>query len=298
MEHEAGCDLIATSDEQGCDRGLRLTTCAAREAAAVNCGRGIFVRGAFGRRTATPVPVDCSRAMVYVHRMSRDEASAREQFFDYFRGRHQTATRSDIPHADKMVLLTASLDALANHWHTTSDPTTPPTKLSGSERMRLFLIQHAQHAAFSKVSAPLLRAESTTDDERVASNSSFPFARYRDDQVNEVATWRDDPDFAQLEPLFNKNKEDRKLLANYSYGGILYKSLRCEWVHEFLPGNGYVYTPENDELDDDEPYYIYVCNTQQFLFMVPVSFLARTVGRAIESFMREAEVRNILPFKR
>ena len=191
-----------------------------------------------------------------------------------------------------MVLLTACLDALAKHWDSTARPVvTETTPRNAADRMRMFLQQHAQHPAFAKVSAPLLRAS----DQRthLMLESRFPFARYCKNGMNEVATWKDDPDFADLER--EEDEGNHKLLINCSYGGILYKELRCAWLHKFLPESEQIVTLEDDHRSS-EPYYRYVVNTEQFLLMIPVSFLVATVERVLRSFERETEECNILPF--
>jgi len=86
-----------------------------------------------------------------------DVQGLRTQFFDYFRNRLTTVRRDDLPLPDRMVLVTACLDALASHWHDTADRAETSAQLSGAERMRVFLVRYGQHAAFERVSAPLLR---------------------------------------------------------------------------------------------------------------------------------------------
>ncbi len=181
-----------------------------------------------------------------------------------------------------MVLLTC-LDALANHWHATSDPAAVPRDLGGADRMRHFLDWHGQHEAFSRVSAPRLRAWGTPETERFAAASSFPFSRYGRAQLQEVATWRDDPTFASLEPLAT----DRSVLVNCSYGGIIY---------EGLSRDAHLYVPEECDPEDDGPSYVYVYNSREFHLTIPAPFLADTLKRAIESFEAEAGERGALPF--
>jgi hypothetical protein len=184
-----------------------------------------------------------------------------------------------------MVLLTASLDVLANYWHVTADRKETPVKLSGAERMRRFLTRHGAHQAFERVSAPMFRNETARE------IGSFPFARYRPGQMNEVADWNDDPKFTDLEGL-----EDAKALTRWSYGGILYKDFRCAWVHKFASDNEEIYVAQEDHLGRVEPYYRYVANRGYFLLFMPIAFLSGTLERAIRSFEEEATVRNIRSF--
>jgi len=207
-------------------------------------------------------------------------------FFEYFSERHAVATRSDIPFFDRMVLLTASLDALANHWHLTADRTTTPTDLSGAERMRRFLNRHGQHAAFAKVSAPLLR-----DVGNQQFVSSFPFDRYEVDRFNPVSDWHDDPDFDDL------SRAGINQIVRWSYGGIIYKDLRNAWVHQFFDTNDQVRTPESDILQRKEPYYRFVTNRGKFLLIFPLPFLANALQSAIRSFHQECTDRDVLPFR-
>lgn len=216
---------------------------------------------------------------------STQNEADRKQFFDYFRGRLATTSRTDIPLPDRLVLVTACLDALASHWHASAEGV--PTDLSGSERMRVFLLRHGDHQAFNKVSAPMLR--NATGNEL---GTSFPFARYKPNQMNEVADWNDDPDFAVLE-----GATDGKTLNRWSYGGILYKDFRCAWVHNFAPDNGHIRVTEPDNFDRVEPYYRYISNRDRYLLMVPFAFLVDTLSRVIASFEREVTTRDVLPFR-
>lgn len=210
------------------------------------------------------------------------------EFFLYFRKRVESATSSDLPHPDRMILLTACLDALANHWHATADRAVVPAKVSGAERMRLFLQRHGQHAAFNKVSAPLLR-----DIGKQTFDSRFPFNRYRVDRMNLVSDWHDDPDFAEMLDA----GVDPIQVTRWSYGGVIYKDLRNAWVHQFFATNDQVRTPDVDILQRAEPYYRYIVNRQKFLLIFPLPFITRTCELAVQSFEVEVSHRQILPFK-
>jgi len=59
-----------------------------------------------------------------------------QQFFAYFLARQEVARRDDIPLPDRLVILSASLDALAKHWWDTS-ASRRGTK-PAMERMRTF----------------------------------------------------------------------------------------------------------------------------------------------------------------
>ena len=215
----------------------------------------------------------------------------RQQFFEYFRDRLKTATRSDLPKPDRLVLLTASLAALSDHWHATADRVTTPAQSNGLERMRLFLVRHGAHPAFEKVSAPMFRNATGRE------VGTFPFASYQSAQVqfNEVRNWEADPNFSDLE----SGVEDRNTLLRWSYGGILYVDFRCAWMHKLFPENEDIVYADTNNFDLDEPYYRYQYSsgTGKFLLVMPVPFLSATLNRAIESFEREAETRNILPLK-
>jgi hypothetical protein len=116
-----------------------------------------------------------------------------------------------------------------------------------------------------------------------------------------VATWKDDPAFTALEQLY-VSKEDRSLLVTCSYGGILYKELRCAWVHKYLPeSEEMVCITDDDERDPESlaahsagPYYRYTRDTHtgdihtgSFSLWFQVSFLAVTVESALSSFERK-----------
>lgn len=206
-------------------------------------------------------------------------------FFSYFRARHAVAARDDVPLPDRLVILSASLDALAKHWSDTSPLTIKGSSPRHIERMRAFLILHGAHDSFERVSAPMLRAATKKE------IGSFPFGGYRPNQMNRVRSWQDDPKLKDLEASHPK-----KELVRWSYPGILYADLRCAWVHEFLPINENLRVNEFDSFGRNEPYYRYMSNTGDFLLMLPVGFLLATLERTIQSFEHEAQSGGFLPF--
>jgi len=211
----------------------------------------------------------------------------RAGFFSYFRQRLQTGIRSDLPLPDRLLFLSAALDALASHWFVTADRSITPATSSSMDRMRLFLLRHGHHPAFERVSAPMLRNRSAGE------LGNFPFADYKPLNFNRVRDWRDDPTFQQLEVA----GVDHKLILRWSYPGILYVDFRCAWVHRFFPDNDQVKPEESNNFEREEPYYRYIGNMDEFRLYLPVPFVARTVEMAIDSFEKEADARNILPFK-
>lgn len=213
-----------------------------------------------------------------------DVTARRQQFFDYFRSRLETARREDIPLPERLLLSSACLDALAKHWHSTADPTTVARKLPGTERMRAFLSEHGGHAAFQRVSAPMFR---NATGQQVG---SFPFAAYKANQMSEVRDWKHDPTFAELEGAV-----ERRLLNRWSYPGILYVDFRCAWVHNFVGENQDINL--NDFLGLGEPHYRFIGNLDKFLLIMPLPFLSATLERAIESFSKQASSRGVLPFE-
>ena len=221
-------------------------------------------------------------------------ARTRRDFFDYFRQRLAVTRDGAMRSPERMVLLTASLDALANHWaSTTAGPDVRSIK--NVDRLRLFLERHGGHEAYGRVSAPLLRAsDEVTPAQRSELGGHFPFARYRTDALNEVSTWNQDPCFSTLASA--TSAFNRETLVRFSYGGLLYKRLRCGWLHEFMARDEDIMTPEVSTIHH-EPYYLYAINTQRFIFVVPVVFLVATLERAIDSFDAEATKRDIVPFK-
>ena len=207
-----------------------------------------------------------------------------EQFFDYFRDRHAVASRDDIPLPDRLVLLSACLDALAKHWNDVS-PRAQHGSRSAKERMRRFLVAHGGHPAFNKVSAPMLRNAKGVE------VGAFPFSEYKPDQMNEVRDWRADPDFDEVIPTIPRDD-----LVRWSYPGILYVDFRCAWVHEFVPKNERIRVSEADFFGRGEPYYRYIGNVGEFLLMMPVPFLLSTLENALRSFEHETRDRGVLPF--
>jgi hypothetical protein len=215
----------------------------------------------------------------------------RARFFDYFRERVKTAGSNAVPSTDRLLLVSACLDALAMHWMATSPAL---EKTWSGERLRRFLLRHGQHDAWSRVSAPRLRDQLTTAPARGAVESRFPFSYYEPGPTGHVAMWKDDPTYADLKAL---NLIDEKVLAGSSYGGIVYKDLRCGWVHESRPGSQLVQTPLHDELADGEPRYRCDFGTRVVSLILPLSFLVQTAERAVGSFEAEAVQRDIVPYE-
>jgi hypothetical protein len=120
---------------------------------------------------------------------------------------------------------------------------------------------------------------------------NFPFREYKLGTMNEVRSWRDDPDFDELAGIVRQRD-----LLRWSYPGILYVDLRCGWIHEFLSANENVQVNEANSFGRDEPYYRFVSNPGVFLLMMPFAFLLATLERAVHSFEEEALERGVLPF--
>ena len=207
------------------------------------------------------------------------------QFFEYFRKRFETITREDLSLPERLVLASACLDALANHWHATADTALVPRNLNGIARMRMFLATHGRHEAFQRISAPMLRNATGLE------VGSFPFTTYKPNELNEVKDWRHDPTFTEL----TGTDTDPNLLNRWSYPGILYVDFRCAFVHRFMGENEDIIL--NDSMGRGEPHYRFVSNQNRFLLVFPLPFLAATLENTIESFEEEATSRNILPFK-
>jgi len=218
---------------------------------------------------------------------STDDAVAaqRADFFAYFRKRIETIRREDIPVPERLVLASACLDALANHWHGAANPQSDSSHLKGTERMRNFLTVHGGHSAFERVSAPMLRNATGKE------VGSFPFSAYRPHAMNAVRDWRHDPTFVEL----SSTETDTNLLNRWSYPGILYVDFRCALVHKFAGENADITL--SDFIGRGEPHYRFVGNQDRFLLVFPLPFLVTILENCVESFEREATSRNILPFK-
>lgn len=198
--------------------------------------------------------------------------SRTRQILCLFRKRHETAGRDDIPLPDRFVVLSASLDALAKHWWDTFSGPRAGTKISAKLRMHEFLNTHGAHPAFAKVSAPMMRNATGRE------VGSFPFAEYHPGEMNEVRSWRDDPDYAVLQASVPADE-----LLRWSYPGILYVDFRCAWVHEFVPTNSKLHLSEADFLGRREPYYRYLSPPGVFFLMMPVPFLLDRLLPSIRS---------------
>jgi hypothetical protein len=222
--------------------------------------------------------------------MSSMNQHRRQQFFDYFRQRLATASREDVQLPDRLLLLSACLDALAKHWHSTADRREIPAALRSDERLRRFLLKHGGHPAFERVSAPMFRKAEGQE------IGSFPFSAYKLNEMNKTRDWREDPTFDELSA--------RDALVRWSYPGILYVDLRCAWVHNFVSENEDIIINDADFLGRGEPYYRFVSpfdpakpQIGRFLLMMPLSFLLATADRAIHSFESETTTRDVLPFE-
>jgi len=219
-----------------------------------------------------------------------DKEDIRARFFSRFGDRLKTARDCDIPNADRLILLTACLDALAMHWMSTC---AEPEKTSRAGRMRRFLLRHGQHDAWSRVSAPLLRDRVVSAEAKADIEQRFPFLRYKPRQYNEVATWKDDPTFDDIQAT---NLVKPKPLVGCSYPGIVYKELRCGWLHESRGESDAVETPARDDFAGGEPSYSCDFSSARLSLVVPVSFLVQTLERALKSFEQEASERDIVPY--
>lgn len=232
------------------------------------------------------------------HSMTRHERQQvevrRTQFFAFFRKRLETARRQNgLPYVDRMVLLTAGLDALAKHWGDSSGA----AETQHLDRMRIFLARHGGHGAFERVSVPLMHADKKTEEHNKAKLiQHFPFERYcfnGEVRPYRLSSWSDD---AILEEVKRATSIADRQLARFSYGGILYCRLRNSWVHELLQNDEDVLAPD-ESVVSDEPHYRFVANGPRFVLVFPVSFLEATYERCIESFARDAEERQALPFR-
>jgi hypothetical protein len=226
----------------------------------------------------------------------------RDGFFAYFRGRADQASRDDLREPEAMVLLTASLDALAKHWN---DTCAQPRVKGHARRMHEFLVMHGGHSCFERVCAPLLRDRMKANRHPLLTGleKRFPFDRYKALEMTEVATWEDDPTVETLE----NDGLDPDMVRPSSYGGVIYKRLRCAWVHALgLQDENGLRTPKSDEVSD-EPYY---SNTTTFsskperdlmsraVLVLPRPFLLATLRRAIDGFEEQAVAANVRPFRR
>jgi hypothetical protein len=217
-------------------------------------------------------------------------AARREQFFRYFRARVRTVSDKTLPLPDRVILLTACLDALANHWHSTTDATDVHANIKADERLREFLLCHGQHPIFERVSAPLIRNAIGKE------VGSFQFGDYTPGEYNRVQDWSSDPTFADLWTLDGGGELQRR----WSYAGILYVDLRCAWVHRFAPENEHIRILDENSFERDEPFYrlvVHSTGTPTYMLVIPFAFLLQTLDRAITSFENDTAKRSVLPFK-
>lgn len=227
----------------------------------------------------------------------QQRAIRRRQFFDYVRLRLRTVSSSDLQLPDRLILLGALFDALAKHWWSTSQT----SSLGGVQRMHRFLLTHGEHAAFERVSAPLLYGERLEDQARAALEKLFPFERYFSNRgrPKEVATWRDDPAMTTVEQIPGLDPEQA---VGCSYGGLFYTRLRNPWLHDLYPSRFDMSVVARDAIEET-PYYRRVEQLLEdpsedwFLLELPIAFVIGTAERAIFSFEREATERDILPFR-
>jgi hypothetical protein len=160
--------------------------------------------------------------------------------------------------------------------------------------MRLFLMRHGRHEAWSRVSAPLLRDRIGSPRERGVIETRFPFEQFVPDRIHPVATWKSDPRLSELEALRFVNRES---LVESSYAGLVHEELISKCEEESFPAASVVEMPWHDELADGAPRYRYDSLAGALRLVIPMSFVVETAKRAVRSFETEAIERDIVPFK-
>jgi hypothetical protein len=212
----------------------------------------------------------------------------RARYFHFLRGRISRAREAGSTHG--LVLVCRYLGGLAENWMATNQE---PALTTRADRMRLFLARHGHHDAWSRVSAPLLRERTDSAHVKSAIEARFPFERFVPDRVSPVATWKNDPGFAECEA---SRLVSRDLLVACSYAGLVYEELIGKCDESSWPRSRTFETPWHDELAEGAPRYRYDSLTNALRLLVPVSFLAETAERALRSFEAEATERGIAPF--
>jgi hypothetical protein len=175
-----------------------------------------------------------------------------DNFFRWFRRRHanivaltsmtppEVEGRPSTFGPEVQVLIGAELDSLANHWSNTFRPDVkrPPH----AERFQDFMETMANSTGiFSKVCGPFLRDDVQkelpdfyTDVERAVGNQ---------EASGRVRFWQNEQDFATLSNAQKLRElmlprlidpEVQKHIKKNRFGEVIYREVRCYWVHELL----------------------------------------------------------------
>lgn len=248
--------------------------------------------------------------------MNEEERVTRERewFFAFYRRRVENVARfaplpssnsGDTPLVEPEwhVLVCAGLDSLAHHWAATLRP---ELRKPARRRMGEFLAAHGPGDVFSHVSTPdLLRR---ANNERRGSLVPAIRRHLRQEGLpGSVRTWVHDPIFSALATDEAFATVGADWLQQSRYGEVLYRELRCSWLHEYRSSESLA--PPYD-LEADSPRYQNLTRirrgegsseteapiewTVQRL-MFPVRFLMNVFAHATESFDRACTSARVSP---
>jgi hypothetical protein len=254
-------------------------------------------------RKIVHVPNDLVRLPCATHRPEQAEVPVistydSNQFFDFWRRRVDNArwlreqARSLDP--EIQLVVTAGLDALANHWAATFEPGLNANSSPKGRRLHEFLTMHGDGPVFRKVSVPDLVRRGHEASSPVEEHARRNFGSL---QRGRVRYWDDDPDAAIVfadGPLMAAAPSLR-WVEKSRYAEILYSALRCGWVHEFNPERT---TSAAYEDERGRPrYQNYASGVPQRL-VFPVDYLIMVWDACISGFEERCHALGISPIAR
>ena len=194
------------------------------------------------------------------------------------------------------ILVCAGLDSLARHWAATFKPALNGKGQAG-RRMGEFLVEHGSSEVLARVSAPNLLYRAIGKEPTLVP----VIRRYlgQEGSRGSVRTWEHDPKFSEIADDPDVGAGRVEWIRKSRYGEVLYRELRCMWLHE-LRGSNVLAEPY--DLEADAPRYQNLVTldgkrtvkTEQRL-MFPVPFLTRTYAAAVASFQRACIAARVAP---
>lgn len=168
-----------------------------------------------------------------------------DRFFRWFRHRHENIKALNVASPPKVddkptsfvpeqyVLIGSVLDAMANHWDASFRPN-PPKAPPHADRLQDFLHTMANSTGiFDRVSGPLLRK--AVQQQLPASYPAVEQAVGSFESTGAVRGWEHDLAYVTL--LGNPSLAEpklQKLIRDHRFGALLYRLIRCQWVHELM----------------------------------------------------------------
>ncbi|MEQ9076266.1 MAG: hypothetical protein RLP09_20580 [Sandaracinaceae bacterium] len=220
-----------------------------------------------------------------------------ERFFDWFAARLKNARQlyeASPTRPEASLVLGAGLDAMAKFWAQTFRPELAKGGVPAGHRFSTFLRELAGHAAFDRVSVPMLLTKLKPKFQIEADMLREHF-RFREDS-NILRTWEDDPVEGEVTKILESRVRDTtreavsRLVAKSLLGQIVYTEFRCCYVHEVQLSRELDFGQEHP--DRVEPWYRNMISTgdkpdvseHYKRLILPWGFLAASYERSLNSF--------------